>query len=124
MARTAKELVDKLYKDHGNNSDETTTTISLRLEPKYGVMLKHMSKGLNFPVATTFTDMANQHLFDMLVSLDDDEMASIQSKSVIDRDQDSVFDQLIRAGALPERELHPAVRKLLNAAKAAKEINP
>ena len=115
MARTAKELVDALYKEHGNNSDETTATISLRLEPKYGLMLKQMSKGLNFPVATAFTGMVNQHLFDMLVSLDDDEMASIQSKSVIDQDQDSVFEQLIEAGALPEREISPVLCEFLNA---------
>lgn len=101
MARTAKELVDALYQEHDNNSDETTTTISLRLEPKYGLMLKQMSKGLNFSVATAFTGMVNQHLFNMLVSMSGDELATIESKAGIDRYKSSAFHQLREAGALP-----------------------
>ena len=68
-----KEKIERITIDNGDNFE----TIVVRLEPKYAEMLKVMGKQFKFSLSTSFTEIMSKHLFDMIVSLNDDDFKEL-----------------------------------------------
>ena len=107
MSGYAKEFIRELYDDSEKDSDKEYSTVTVRLPPKYGVMLKAMSNGLEFPVLTTFTDIIPKHLFDLLVSLNEDDFNEVTKalESEIFLTKGSAANRLRESNLIPEPDL-------------------
>lgn len=77
----AADLIDKLYHEYDSESETVCNTISLRLEPKHGLMLKGLAQLFGFSATGVFTDIISKHLFDMLVSLEPEEYEQVYEKA-------------------------------------------
>ena len=69
MSAYAKKFVDEKINEINKNKSDNFTKIAVRLEGQDFLMIKELSKGLNFPITTAFTDLINDNLFDMISHL-------------------------------------------------------
>ncbi|GGB55105.1 hypothetical protein GCM10011502_30080 [Oceanisphaera marina] len=73
MSKHAEKFIKERYKELEKSIDENYINITIRLPPEDALMLKAMSKSLNFSISSSFTDILSQHLYDMIMSLKDEE---------------------------------------------------
>ena len=76
----AEIFIKNKINDININKSDDFETITVRLDQRYGAMLKVMSNLFNFPISTSFTEIMSKHLFDMIVSLNDDDFKELNEK--------------------------------------------
>ena len=111
MSGYARKLIDDIYHNAAMDSDEQYSTITVRLDPEHAVMLKSMAKGFGFSVSTVFTDILSRHLFDLAVSLTDDDFNDVTGTFLDFNKQHrigsgSAVERLLEAHLIPHAELN------------------
>lgn len=71
MNSIIEDFIKTKYEELNQRSDDEYTTLTIRLSPKDALMLKVIASGLNFPISTTFTKIIPEHLYNMILSLND-----------------------------------------------------
>jgi len=80
MSNNAKDFIQERCKERAKEKDSSVyTNVSIRLDPKYALMLQSLSKEYNFSISTSFTDLIKQHLIDIAISLDEKDFKNIIS---------------------------------------------
>jgi hypothetical protein len=74
-AQLIKEKLDEIEQQSSNNY----SSVTVRLSPKYGLMIKALSKALGFPISTTLTEITSKNIFNYLSSLDDESFEEFKS---------------------------------------------
>ncbi len=52
---------------------QEAVTVTVRLQPKYFLMLKLLSQKYSFPISTSFTELISKHLYDIMLNLADED---------------------------------------------------
>lgn len=107
MSNHAEEFIKQKYEDLDQQSDENYASITIRLPPKDALMLKAIAKGLNFPVSTAFTKILSMDLYDMVMSLNDEDFSAFLKKHYryYEGRQPYWLKQMIEEGLIEEPEL-------------------
>jgi hypothetical protein len=101
-----KEKIGILAINNGDNFE----TIVVRLEPKYAAMLKVMAKQFKFSLSTSLTEIISKHLFDMVVSLNDNDFKEFKEKIKYYIDDESIMRSKLdrhAMGILTEKNIIP-----------------
>jgi hypothetical protein len=75
-------------------------TIVVSLETKYAGMLEVMAKRFNFSTATSLSEIMSKHLFDMVVSLNDDDFKEFKEKCKYSRNYGSILHSKLSRNAI------------------------
>ncbi|HCH1012857.1 TPA: hypothetical protein NKP47_004630 [Vibrio parahaemolyticus] len=78
MSKYAEDFIKNKYEELKKRKSEEYTRIVVRLEAEYYLMLKELSSNFDFSVPTTFTDLINDNLFDMVASLNESDLKEFE----------------------------------------------
>lgn len=56
-----------------------TVNLTVRLQPMHGLMLKTLSRALDFPISSTLTDLISHQINDALMNLEGDDVAAFEN---------------------------------------------
>ncbi|MGL4937572.1 hypothetical protein [Shewanella sp.] len=110
MSGYANKFIEDIYHKAEVESGDKYSTITVRLEPEHATMLKAMAKGLGFSVSTAFTDILSKHLFDLVVSLNEEDFNDVTKEFLAFNKQynvcgGSALERLLEEGLIPEAVL-------------------
>jgi len=101
MTSPAAQLIKEKLDEIEQRSSDKYSTVTVRLAPKYGLMIKALSKALGFPISTTLTEITSKNIFSYLNSLDDESFEEFKSILYINENTLST-KELIKSGRLEE----------------------
>jgi hypothetical protein len=72
MPSNASNFIKKKKNMLEQASEEKYSTITVRLNPKHAVMLKAISKGLDFPISSSLSEIVSKNIFDYISKLSEE----------------------------------------------------
>jgi hypothetical protein len=103
MTTPAANLIKEKLKEIEQKSNENHSTVTVRLSPKYGIMIKALSKALNFPISSSLTDITSKNIFNYLNDLDNDSLKEFEGLLQCNPDTYSA-NKLIETGRIEKPE--------------------
>ena len=68
----AQKFIEQMKNNQDKNNPDLYENIVIRVDQKYAAMLTVLGSLLKFPSSTAFTDVLQKHLFDMAVTMDEE----------------------------------------------------
>ena len=92
MSKDARTFMNEKIRE----LSQETVTVTVRLKPKYYLMLKELSDRYSFPISSSFSEMVTEHLFDMMINLEDEDFDFLTKH--IDENRFSIGRRLAEEG--------------------------
>lgn len=105
MISPAAQLIKEKLDEIEQRSNDKYSSVTVRLSPKHGFMIKALSKALGFPISTTLTEITSKNILNYLKSLDDESFEEF--KSVLYKNENTLSTkELFNSGRLEEPGLN------------------